>query len=232
MTTSGKLVSWPLSDAQMAHALEHIRASSPAPVCHELILCLGVYCGLRAHEIARLDLDMLCAGPHGIADHIHIDRRLAKYSRPRDVAIPPRVREALIRFRTAHPQAGRVCDGLPGYGTSQIQQWLATTLALIGYVAMVEVKLRFPVAPGASTPGKLRSLDAPGQSQKRRQNRNPAFRQTDLVRAIGAAKRAGLEVTATEIATDGTIKLAHQSAPPSSAAAYDKWKERRDARSS
>jgi hypothetical protein len=49
------------------------------------------------------------------------------------------------------------------------------------------------------------------------------FKQADLVRAVKAAHAAGLAVTATQIAPDGTIRLIHTEtiAPPTSD--YDRF---------
>lgn len=56
-----------------------------------------------------------------------------------------------------------------------------------------------------------------------------AFRHSDIVRAVRAVKRAGLEVSQTEISSDGTIRLSHEPAPSTPATAYDAWKEGRNA---
>jgi len=63
--------------------------------------------------------------------------------------------------------------------------------------------------------------------------RGPAkFTQSDVTRAIKAARAAGLESPRVEIAPDGTIIIggSQQSAGPFSP--YDEWKAKVDARSS
>lgn len=52
------------------------------------------------------------------------------------------------------------------------------------------------------------------------------FKHADLVRAVKAARAAGLEVTRTEIAPDGRIVLVHKADASAqvSASPYDAWK--------
>ncbi len=57
------------------------------------------------------------------------------------------------------------------------------------------------------------------------------FRQADLARAVKAARAVGLAVVATEIRSDGTIRLEHEAAPvKNSSDPFDAWKASRDAR--
>lgn len=59
-----------------------------------------------------------------------------------------------------------------------------------------------------------------------------AFKQTDIMRAVKAARAVGLDVMRTEIAPDGRIIIVHKSdsaAEPQND--LDRWKARRDARS-
>lgn len=49
------------------------------------------------------------------------------------------------------------------------------------------------------------------------------FRQADLVRAVKAARAAGLPVTATQITPDGTIKLIHTENRASPLSDYDRF---------
>jgi hypothetical protein len=49
------------------------------------------------------------------------------------------------------------------------------------------------------------------------------FRQADLVRAVKAARAAGLPVTATQITPDGTIKLIHTENGASPLSDYDRF---------
>lgn len=58
------------------------------------------------------------------------------------------------------------------------------------------------------------------------------FKQADLVRAVKAARAAGLEIARTEIAPDGRIILVHHAEEADAQSAFDAWKGQRNARSS
>lgn len=59
----------------------------------------------------------------------------------------------------------------------------------------------------------------------------PTFRQADLVRAIRASRKGGLEIARTEIGPDGRIILFHAAAAAEAAPAspFDAWKASRNA---
>lgn len=59
--------------------------------------------------------------------------------------------------------------------------------------------------------------------------RQAAFKQADLLRAVRAAKAAGLPVVATVIGPDGSIRLEHIGAPSESASTnpFDAWEAKR-----
>ena len=58
--------------------------------------------------------------------------------------------------------------------------------------------------------------------------RTPAtFKQADMVRAVKAARAAGLDVARTEIAPDGTIRLIHSDCYQVPLSPFDEWKENR-----
>jgi hypothetical protein len=56
-----------------------------------------------------------------------------------------------------------------------------------------------------------------------------AFKQANFVRAVRAARTAGLSVVASVISPDGTIRLEHVGAPAESAPKnpFDRWEEKR-----
>lgn len=57
--------------------------------------------------------------------------------------------------------------------------------------------------------------------------RQPAFKKTDVTRALIAAKDAGFEIAITEIKPDGTIRLICGPAQNnSSLSPFDEWKQR------
>ncbi|QSR15650.1 hypothetical protein CA833_00250 [Novosphingobium sp. KA1] len=57
-----------------------------------------------------------------------------------------------------------------------------------------------------------------------------AFRQTDVVRAVKAARSADMTVSGVEIAPDGTIRILTTALPEAPASPFDKWRSKRDAR--
>lgn len=57
----------------------------------------------------------------------------------------------------------------------------------------------------------------------------PAFRQSDVTRAMKAAKACGLDVVRTEIGPDGRIVLIHAAEVTSAASPFDEWKAERHA---
>lgn len=63
-------------------------------------------------------------------------------------------------------------------------------------------------------------------------NARVAWHQTDLTRALKAAKNADLPIVRTSISPDGTINIFHADAPPAPVPTdpFDKWKARRDGR--
>jgi integrase len=222
----------PLSDGQIAAALEHIAATSERPLRDELVLWLNVSAGLRAHEIAGLELSTVWEREGSVRDVIHIDRRLAKYSSARAVIVSARVREALLRFRAGYPDAKTVGDSFGERPTPVVRQQIEALRRKIGYR---ETPLGYPRFVDGATrvlaDGRKLRVDVPDEAKRSPQQRKPGFRASDLSRAVAAARRAGLEVTVTELTSDGGIRLSHGSAEPSSQSAYDAWKERRDARS-
>ncbi len=58
------------------------------------------------------------------------------------------------------------------------------------------------------------------------------FRQSDVERAVKAARAAGLSIGKVEVAPDGTIRVIMADQRDSAAETpYDQWKAKRDARS-
>lgn len=59
-----------------------------------------------------------------------------------------------------------------------------------------------------------------------------AFKQTDIVRAVKAARAAGLDVIRTEInpATGAIILVHHNDGPAPAETPFDEWKAKRNAR--
>ncbi|TCJ39096.1 site-specific integrase [Parafrankia sp. BMG5.11] len=229
--TAWQIKARPLSDNQVKAALEHIAASSERPLRDELILWLKTSASLRAHEIAGLKLSDLWDQEGRLKDAIEIPRPLAKYSPARTIQVTARVREALLRFRSTYPDAKTIGETFGSGPTPIIQKHIDELCSAIGYVE-TSSRYRPHFAP-------LDHLEAPKQApapsgpehEVSKRHRQPRFRPSDITRAVDAVKRAGLEITATEVGRDGSIRLSHAPTAASSQSAYDTWKERRDARS-
>ena len=214
-------ISGALTPRQFELALEYISTTSAEPIRDEFVLWLAVFSGLRAHEIASLPLKELIDDQGRIRDQISLDRQMTKYAPAREVRINQRVKEAVIRFRAVYPEAVRLKDTLGEHASSNVRRWLHAAYEAIGYLeGSTKIRLRHT----ARMTNGLQPSSTPDKG------RRPSFRNADIVRAVRAAQRAGLEVTASEFTADGAIRLSHAPPTPTSASAYDEWKERRDAR--
>jgi hypothetical protein len=228
-----------LTAAQLENALAYISATSGDPIRDELILWLAIFAGMRAHEIAHLPLDAMTDEQGRVRNQISLEKRLTKYGPARAVSINQRTREAIVRFRTAHPEAKHLRDLLGAEASQIVRKWLATAYEAIGYVdGATSVHLRNSSQPGKwlMSPlsrfkvgsGSLAPTQLPKEPATLKEGR-PKFRHADIVRAVRATQRAGLDVTASELTADGTIRLSHAAPPASASTAYDKWKEGRGA---
>lgn len=92
-----------LDDTQIERVIAHIRATSNAPASDEVKFLLSVYAGLRVAEIAGLTLADVVDADDRIGRHIIIGRHSAKGGKQRVIPMHPKIRDALIRFRKAHP---------------------------------------------------------------------------------------------------------------------------------
>lgn len=77
--------------------------------------------------------------------------------------------------------------------------------------------------------GKLESFVA-GQAPAPRKRRPSPFTQSDVTRAIKAAKAAGMTVTRCEISADGSIVLTDAPIAPPAQDAFATWKAKRESR--
>lgn len=93
-----------LDDDHVDRVIKHIRATSNSPVSDELKVLLSVYAGLRACEIAAMTLDCVVDADGRIGKTIVISRHAAKGGCERIIPMHPQIRDALIRFRKAHPE--------------------------------------------------------------------------------------------------------------------------------
>lgn len=92
-----------LEPEQVEQMLAHIERTSNAPRSDEVKLVLSFYAGLRASEIAGLTLRSMLNADGEIGHSIVVSSRITKTGRERVVPMHPRVKDALIRFRKAHP---------------------------------------------------------------------------------------------------------------------------------
>ena len=92
-----------LEDSHIERAVNHIRQSSNSPASDELKVLFSCFAGLRACEIAAMTLDCVVDADGRIGRHIIVSRYAAKGGRERIIPMHPRIRDALIRFREAHP---------------------------------------------------------------------------------------------------------------------------------
>lgn len=221
----------PLSDQQVGAALEHIAASSEHPLRDELILWLRVSANLRPHEIAGLKLAELWDHEGRLNNVIDIPKSLAKYSPARTIQATARVREALLRFRSTYPDAQTIGETFGERPTSIVKKQIEELCNAINYVE-TSSRYRPVIAPlfRAENPGRTPAPIAP-ECEAPKRKRQPRLRPSDITRAIDAIKRTGLEITATEVDPDGTIRLTHVPIAASSQSAFDAWKERRNAQS-
>lgn len=92
-----------LEDSHIERLISHVRKSSNSPASDELKILFSVFAGLRACEIAAMTLDCVVDADDRIGRHIFVSRHAAKGGRERVIPMHPKIRDALIRFRQAHP---------------------------------------------------------------------------------------------------------------------------------
>lgn len=92
-----------LEDSQIERIISFIRQTSNSPASDELKVLFSYFAGLRACEIAAMTLDCVLDADGRISRHIIVSRHAAKGGRERIIPMHPRIRDALIRFREAHP---------------------------------------------------------------------------------------------------------------------------------
>jgi integrase len=92
-----------LDQSQIERVLAHIQTTSNSPYSDEVKFVLSVFAGLRAGEIAGMTMEAVVDADDEIGEHIIVGRHAAKRGRERVIPMHPRVREALVRFKNAHP---------------------------------------------------------------------------------------------------------------------------------
>lgn len=125
-----------LDDNHIEGLIKHIRAESNSPLSDELKFLLSVYAGLRVAEIAGMTLDAVVDADDQIGRHIIVGRHIAKGGRQRVIPMHPRIREALIRFRKAHPDirflAFSARHGVRRQNASAVKAWFLLLYRQVG----------------------------------------------------------------------------------------------------
>lgn len=94
-----------LEEHHIERVLAHIETSANAPLSDSLKFLLSVRAGLRTSEIADLTIDAMCDADGNVAKNIVV---VGKGRKRRTVPMHPQVRDALLRFRAAHPEVNFV----------------------------------------------------------------------------------------------------------------------------
>jgi len=92
-----------LDDNQIERVVAHIRSTSNSPASDELKFLFSAYAGLRAAEIAGMTLEAVVDADDRVSQRIIVGRHIAKFGRERIIPMHPRIRQALLRLRAAHP---------------------------------------------------------------------------------------------------------------------------------
>lgn len=77
----------------------------------DLMFLLSFHGGLRASEIAKIDLDAMFDVEGKVANRIIVGTDVAKLGRAREVPMTPDLTDALIKFMRRHPEATFVAIG-------------------------------------------------------------------------------------------------------------------------
>lgn len=92
-----------LDDEQLDTLMTFIDNHTAMPERDRLIFLLSYKGGLRAGEIAKIDMDAMTDAEGRISKAITVSRKIAKKGRERAVPMHPKIKEALRVFRTRHP---------------------------------------------------------------------------------------------------------------------------------
>jgi integrase len=100
-----------LEDFEFNDLLDWIDRNSRMPERDKLIFLLSFKAGLRAAEIAKLDMDALTAAGGQLSHQIIIDKAVGKKGRPREIPMHPNIADATLRFRRRYPGATFIALG-------------------------------------------------------------------------------------------------------------------------
>jgi integrase len=100
-----------LADHELRKLREYVKANSQMPERDDLMFLLTFHAGLRASEIAKLDIDAMTDASGYPANRLIVDSKVGKGGRAREVPMTPFLIDALIRFRARYPEATYVAIG-------------------------------------------------------------------------------------------------------------------------
>ena len=118
-----------LDNNHIERVLALIESSSNSPRSDELKFLLSVYAGLRVSEIAGITIDAFLTADGAIGSSMVINSRIAKGGRGRIIPIHPLIRNALGRFRKAHPKTEFIAfsnrRGICRQSTEAVKSWFS-----------------------------------------------------------------------------------------------------------
>lgn len=93
------------TDGQLSEFLAHVDQISPMPIRDRLIIALSFKAGLRVGEIGLIKIDAMLDVRGNIAKTISVFSDVGKMRRERQIPMNKMVRDALVAFRKAYPNA-------------------------------------------------------------------------------------------------------------------------------
>lgn len=92
-----------LEEFQFSELRKYIRSTSKTPERDDLMVLLSFRAGLRAAEIAKIDIDALTDAQGRVGNMVRIYSHVGKKGREREIPMHPHIADALIRFRRRYP---------------------------------------------------------------------------------------------------------------------------------
>lgn len=97
-----------LEESQFTRLLAYVKQNSTAPERDNLMLLLSFKAGLRAGEIAKIDIPAMTDAEGNVAKKIVVSKMIAKKGREREIPMNPDIRKALILFRKKYPKSAYI----------------------------------------------------------------------------------------------------------------------------
>ena len=125
-----------LDNNHIERVLALIECSSNSPRSDELKFLLSVYAGLRVAEITGLTIDAFLTADGTIGSSIVINGNIAKGGRGRIVPTHPVIKDAVARFRKAHPGVAFIAfsnrRGVRRQSTEAVKSWFSRIFSEAG----------------------------------------------------------------------------------------------------